>query len=112
MAGLIGEAMSRDVQRNQKRVMATQAASLPDAIEQVASQMQSSPGDDRPTPEPARKHGTRQVCRAATAVAGELPGGCRPAKAATILRQRVKRVPLRKLRWNVSVAGMVTTLVI
>jgi GAF domain-containing protein len=112
MAGLVGEAMSRDAQLDQKKALATQAANLPHAIEQVASQMQRSRGDDKSTPWPARKHGIRQVCGAATAVAGELPGVCQPAKAATIIMQRVKRVPLHKLRWNVAVTGVVTALVI
>ena len=114
MAGLVGEAMSRDAQLDQKKALATQAATLPHAIEQIASQMQRSPGDDKSIPGPARKLGIRQVWGAATAVAGELPGVCHPAKAATIIRitQRVKRVPLHKLRWNVAVTGGVTALVI
>jgi hypothetical protein len=112
MAGLVGEAMSRYAQLDQKKVLAAQAATLPHAIEQIASQMQRSPGDDKSTPEPARKHGIRQVCGAATAVAGESLGVCQPAKAATMITQRVKRVPLHKLRWNVAVTGVVTALVI
>ena len=74
--------------------------------------MQRSSGDDKSTPEPAPKHGIREVCGAATAVVGELPPVCQPAKAATIIAQRVKRVPLHKLRWNVAVTGVVTALVI
>jgi hypothetical protein len=112
MAGLVGEAVSRAAQIDQKRALATQAATLPHAIEQIASQMQRSTGDDKSMPEPARKHGIRQVCGAATAVAGELLGVCQPAKAATIIMQRVKRVPLHRLRWNVAVIGVVTALVI
>jgi len=112
MAGLVGEAMSRDAHLDQKKALATQAATLPHAIEQIASQMQRSPGDDKSRPEPARKHGSRQVCGAATAVAGELPGVCQPAKASTKIKQRVKRVPLHQLRWNVAVTGVVTALVI
>jgi hypothetical protein len=112
MTGLVREAMSRDAQLDQKRALATKAATLPHAIEQSASQMQRSPGDDKSTPDPARKHGIRQVYGAATAVAVELPGVCQPAEATTIITQRVKRVPLHKLRWNVAVTGVVTALVI
>ena len=112
MAGLVRETMSRDAQLCQKKALATQAATLPHAIEQIASQMQRLPGDDKSMPEPARKHGIRQVCAAATAVAGELPGVYQPAKAATVITKRVKRVPLHKLRWNVAVTGLVTALVI
>jgi putative methionine-R-sulfoxide reductase with GAF domain len=112
MAGLVGEAVSRAAQIDQKRALATQAATLPHAIEQIASQMQRSTGDGKSMPEPARKHGIRQVCGAATAVAGEWLGVCQPAKAATIIMQRVKRVPLHRLRWNVAVTGVVTALVI
>jgi len=112
MAGLVGEAVSRDGQLEQEKALATKAATLPHAIEQIASQMQRLPGDDKSMPEPVRKHGIRQVCAAATAVAGELPGVCQPAKAATVITKRVKRVPLHKLRWNVAVTGLVTALVI
>jgi hypothetical protein len=112
MAGLVGETMSRDAQLDQKKALATQAATLPHAIEQSASQMQRLPGDDKSITEPARKHWIRQVCGAATAVAGKLPGVCQPAKAATMIRQQVKRVPLHKLRWNMAVTGFVTALVI
>jgi hypothetical protein len=112
MAGLVGEAVSRAAQIDQKRALATQAATLPHAIEQIASQMQRSTGDDKSMPEPARKHGIRQVCGAATAVAGEWLGVCQPAKAATIIMQRVKRVPEHRLRWNVAVTGVVAALVI
>jgi GAF domain len=112
MAGLVGEAVSRDGQLDQKKALATKAATLPHAIEQIASQMQRLPGDDKSMPEPVRKHGIPQVCAAATAVAGELPGVYQPAKAATVITKRVKRVPLHKLRWNVAVTGLVTALVI
>jgi hypothetical protein len=112
MAGLVGEAVSRAAQIDQKRALATQAATLPHTIEQTASQMQRSTGDDKSMLEPARKHGIRQVCGAATAVAGELLGVCQPGKATTIIMQRVKRVPLPRLRWNVAVTGVVTALVI
>ena len=112
MAGLVEEAMSRDAQLDKKRAMETQAATLPPANEQIASQILRSSRDDKSTPEPARRHGIGQVWGAARAVAGELPGVCLPAKAATIITQRVKRVPLHKLRWNVAVTGVVTALVI
>jgi hypothetical protein len=112
MAGLVGEAMSRDAQLDQRKALATQAATLPPAIEQIASQIPRSPRDDKSTPEPARRHGIRRVWGAAPAVGGELPGVCLPAKAATIITQRVKRVPLHKLRRNVAVTGVVTALVI
>jgi hypothetical protein len=112
MAGLVGEAMSRDAELDQKKALATQAATLPLASEQIASQMQRLPGDDKSMPEPAPKHGIRQVSGADTVVAGELPDICQPAKAATIITHRVMRVLLRKLRWNVAVTGVVTALVI
>jgi hypothetical protein len=112
MAGLVGEAMSRDAQLDQKKALPTKAATVPHAIEQIASQMQRSRGDDKSTPEPARKHRIRQVCGVAAAVAGELPDICQPAEAAAIITQRVKRVRLPKLWWNVAVTGVVTALVI
>jgi hypothetical protein len=112
MAGLAGEAMSRDAQLDQETTLATKATTLPHAVEEIASQMQRLPGDDKFTGQPAPKHGVRQVWGAATAVAGELPGVCQPAKAATIFKQLVKRVPLPKLRWNVAVTGVVTALTI
>ena len=109
MAGLVGEAMSHDAQLGQRKTLATQAATVPHAIEQITSQMQRLPGDDKSVPEPTRKHGIQKVCGAATAAAGELPGVCQPAKAAIIVTQRV---PLHKLRWNVAATGVVTALVI
>ena len=112
MTGLVGEAMSRYAPRDQKGALSTQAATLPHAIEQIASQMHTSPGDDKSTAEPARKHGIRQASGPATAVAGELPGVCQSAKAAIIITERVKRVPLHKLRWNVAATGVVPALVI
>jgi hypothetical protein len=112
MAGLVGEAMSRHAQLHQKKALPTKAATVPHAIEQIASQMRRSPGEHKSTPEPARKRGIRQVCGAATAVAGELPDICQPAAAAAIITQRVKRFPLPKLRWNVAVTGVVAALVI
>ena len=112
MAGLVEEAMYRDAQLDQKKALPTKAATVPPAIEQIASQMQRSRGDDKSKPEPAHKHGIRQACEAATAVAGGLPDICQPAKAAAIITQRVKRVPLPQLRWNVAVTGVVTALVI
>jgi hypothetical protein len=74
--------------------------------------MQSFPPDDKSAPEPARKYEIGKVWRAATLVARELLGVRRPAKAATIVTQRVKPVTLHKLWWNVAVTGMVTALVI
>jgi hypothetical protein len=112
MAGLVGETMSGDAQLDQKKALATQAATLPHAIEQIASQIQRLPGDDKSITEPARKHWIRPVCGAATAAAGESPGVCQPAKAATVIRQQVKRVPLHKLRWNVALTALVAALVI
>jgi hypothetical protein len=112
MAGLVGETVSRHAQLDQKKALATQAATLPHAIEQSASQMQRLLGDDKSITEPARKHWIRQVCGAATAVAGKLRGVCQPAKAATVITQQVKRVPLHRLRWNVAVTGVVAALVI
>jgi len=111
MAGLVGETMSRASQLDQKKTLATQAATLPLAIE-IASQTQRLPGDDKSITEPTRRHGIRQVCGVAAAVAGELPGVCQPAKVATIIRLQVKRVPLRKLRWNEAVTGVVAALVL
>ncbi len=77
MAGLVGEAMSRDPQLGQRKAMATQAATLPHAIEQIASQMQRLPGDDKSMPEPTRKHGIqtglRSSHRSSRGVAGRLP---------------------------------------
>ena len=97
MAGLVGEAMSRDAQIDQEKALATQAATRPLVIE-IASQMQRLPGDDKSITEPARKHWIRQVCGAAAAVAGELPG--------------VKRLSLHDFGWNVAVTGVVAALVI
>jgi hypothetical protein len=97
MAGLVGEAMSRDAQLDQKKALATRAATLPRAIAQIASQKRL-PGDDKSALEPTHEHGIRQVCGAAASVAGELPGA--------------KRLSLHELRWNVIVRGMVTALVI
>jgi hypothetical protein len=111
MAGLLGEAMSRDAELDQKKALATRAATLPHAIAQIASQ-ERLPGDDKSMLETTHVHGIRQVCGAAAAVVGELPGVCLPAKVAAVIRQRVRRVPLRKLRWNVAVTGVVAALVI
>jgi hypothetical protein len=97
MAGLVGEAMSRDAQLDRKKALATRAATLPHAIAQIASQKRL-PGDDKSMLEPTHEDGIRQVCGAAAAVAGELPG--------------VKRLSLHELRWNVTVTGVVTALVI
>ena len=97
MAGLVGEAMSRDAQLDQKKALATRAATLPHAFE-IASQTQRLPGDDKSITEPTRTHGLRQVCGTAAAVAGELPG--------------VKRLSLHELGWNVTVTGVVAALVI
>ena len=97
MAGLVGEAMSRDAQLGQKKALATRAATLPHAIAQIASQKRL-PSDDKSMLETTHEHGIRQVCGAAAAVAGELPG--------------VKRLSLHELGWNVTVTGVVTALVI
>jgi hypothetical protein len=97
MAGLVGEAMSGDAQLDQKKALATRAATPPHAFAQIASQKRL-PGDDKSTLEPTHEHWIRRVCGAAAAVAGELPG--------------VKRLSLHELRWNVIVTGVVTALVI
>ena len=93
MAGLIGEAMSRDAQLDQKGALATKAATAPLAIEQIASQTPAS--DDKSMSSPAPKHGIQQVF-----------------DATTIITQRAKRVLAPRLWWNVAVTGVATGLVI
>jgi hypothetical protein len=96
MAGLVGEAMSRDAQLEQKKALAIRSATVPHAIRQIKSQIQSFPGDDKSVSAPARRDGVTAVAR----------------KAASTTRQRLKRVPLHKLRWNEAVTAVATALVI
>lgn len=112
MAGLAGEAMSRDAQLEQKKALAIKSATVPHAIQQITSQMKSFPGDDNSASGPARRDGIAELFGAAAAVAGELAGPGQPAKAASTTRHRLKRGPLHKLRWNVAVTAVVTALVI
>jgi hypothetical protein len=112
MAGVIGEAMSNTAQLEQKKALAIQSATVPHAIQQIASQMQSFPGDDNSASGPAHRDGIAELFGAAAAVAGELAGPGQPAKAALTTRHRLRRAPLHKLRWNVAVTAVVTALVI
>lgn len=83
---------------------------MPDPIEQITSQMRKLPSDD--VPGTANKHAIYQVCRGAMAVARELPALGQRVWAATMIKQRVKSVPLHVRRWNVAVAAVATALVI
>ncbi len=112
MAGLAGEAMSRDAQLEQKKALPIKSATVPHALQQITSQMKSFPGDDDSASEPAQKVGIAELFGAAAAVAGELAGPGEPAKAASTARDRLKRGTLQKLRWNVAVTAVVTALVI
>jgi len=111
MAGLVGEAMSRDAQLDQKEALATQPVTVPHAIGHITSQMQSFSGDDKSALRPARRYGIGQVCGAARAVAQELLGLCQPAKGVTTITQRA-RCPLHKLRWSVAATAVVAALAI
>jgi len=50
------QSMSRDAEVDQKKAQATQPVTTPPAVEQIATQMQKSPGDNSP-PGPAGNHG-------------------------------------------------------
>jgi GAF domain len=95
MAGLLGEAISRDAQVDQRRDRVTKDATPPRTIEHIASGTQRSAVDDKSTPEPARNHEIRQVCG-----------------AGTIITERVKRVLFYRLVWNLAVTAVIAGLVI
>src|SRR6476660_6985799 len=82
MAGLVGEAVSRVAQLEQKKTLAT-PASVPHAIRQITPQMQGFSGNDKFASGPARKHGIAEPLRATAAVAGNLAGPRQLAKAAS-----------------------------
>jgi hypothetical protein len=112
MAGLVGEAMSRYAQLQQKKASVTQSTTVRHAIRQITSQMQSFPGDDKSSSEPAGRDGVAESFGATAAVAGALAGPSQPAKAASTTRVRLKRVSLHKLRWNSALTAVATALVI
>jgi hypothetical protein len=111
MAGLVGEAISRDAQLDQKEALATQPVTVPHAIGHITSQMQRFSGDDKSALRPARRYGIGQVWRAAGAVAEELLGLCQPAKGVTTITQRAS-CPLHKFRWCVAATAVVAALAI
>jgi hypothetical protein len=111
MAGLVAETISRADEQARTKAMAAEILTVPPAIEHIAFQMKKVPSDGRSIPEPPNKHATYQACGAGIAVAGELLPG-QPAGAATMITQRVKRVPLLNRRWNLAVAAVVAVFVI
>ena len=112
MARLVEDAMSRVTELAQKKAQAAQPVTVPHAIEQITSQMQSSPTTTNLRRSPQHKHEIGPLRGAATAAAGELLDLGQPAEGARTITQLVRRIPLHKLRWSVAVPAVVTALVI
>ena len=112
MAGLIGEAMSRDAQLEQKRNLTAELPTIPRAIEQITPERERLPNHGGSMPGPANKHPIYQPCWAPVAGVGELPVLRRPAVLATVIMQRAKGFTWHKRRWSVALAAVATVLVL
>ena len=121
MAGLLGEALQRAAQAEEKRVPALELEIMRPAIEQSASQMQELPVQELPAdqgfvPEAENRHAIYQICQAALAVAGRLPAFWRLPGVGTMIQQRVGRLPLNISQLNIpqlsAVAAAVVAIVI
>ena len=100
MARVVGEAMSHAGQLEQKKALAAELSTMPQAIPQITPQMRKFLNGSG---SPANKHAIFQACGAVRAS---------PAGAATMITHRAKPVPLHKRLWKVAGAAVVTVLVI
>jgi hypothetical protein len=111
MAELIGEAMSHAAQLKQGEKLTAEPPTIPRAIEHITPQREKLPNDGACMPDPANKRAIYQPRWPAVAGRGELPVLRQPAVLATMI-QRAKRVPWHKVRWNVTLAAVVTVFAI
>jgi GAF domain len=110
IAGLVGKVVSHAAEREQRKASAAELSTVPDPLEQITSQMRKLRDDD--VPGTANNNAIYQACRGAVAVARELPALGQRVWAATMIKERVKSVPLHVRRWNVAAAAVATALVI
>jgi GAF domain len=111
MAELIGEAMSHAAQLEQGKKLTTEPKAIPRAIEHSTHPPEKLPNDGARMPDPANKRGIYQPRWTSVDGRGELPVLRQPALLATLI-QRAKRVPWRKVQWNVALAAVVTVFAI
>ena len=111
MAGLVEAAMAGGAAPDRKKALAAQAAKLPHGLEEIATQTPQLLGEVKPTPWQERKYGMGQLWRAIKAAARDLPDLWQPAEARTEITLRVRRTSLRRLRWSLPLAVVVTGLV-
>jgi len=112
MAGVIGEAMSHAAQLEQRKNLTVEVPTTPHATEQIIPQSEESLNEGGSVPVPANKRAIYQRCKAAMAVARELPLLRRPALLAAMILQRAQNVTLRKRQWNVALAAVAIMLVL
>jgi hypothetical protein len=103
MAGLVEDAMLRDIQLSQKIAPATQSPTVPHSVEHTASQTQQFCGNDTPAWKPSIAH----VSGTAAQVRGKVPVLCPPAKVATAATQPLRRAFLDDLQLKAAVASVV-----
>jgi GAF domain-containing protein len=103
MAGLVGEAMSRATQLEQKKALAAKPSTMRQGIEQITPQIQTF-NEGGSVLGAANNRAIRQASGASIAGVGELPALREPAGAATMITQRAKCVPLYRRRWKTAVA--------
>ena len=112
MAGLVEEAMSSCAGPDRKQITVAQAASVPRAVEEIATQTPEFRSDEKSVPWQDRKYGIGQLWRAIKAAARDLPDLWQPANGTKEIEARVRRASQRRLRWSVPLAAIAAGLVI
>lgn len=111
MAGLVGEAMSRDAKREEEASTAA-VSTVPLATEQTTAPLQEFAADDNYVADPENEPATYQLYEAASALAGKLPAFWRLPGAARMIRQRVQRLPLHTPQWSAAIAAVVVIMIV
>jgi hypothetical protein len=111
MAELIGEAISRTAQIEEKKSRTTELPTIPRAIAQILRQAENLPNEGGPMPDPTDEDSIYQPCRAAVAGVGKQSVLRQSAVLATVI-QRAKRVPWHKRRGNVALAAVASVLLL
>ena len=100
MAGVVGEAIAHAVLLEQKKVLAPEPSTRPQAIQQITPQMQRFLKDSG---SPANKYAICPTCGAPMVKAENLPSRrASLAGAATMITYRAKRVPSHIRLWKVA----------
>jgi hypothetical protein len=110
MAGLIGEAMSRAAQLEEKKDLTAEVPTTPHAIEQTQRGSFSTTVDLCRAQQTSRR--STGIAEPPMAVARELPMSRHPASLATMIMQRAKAVTLHNRRWNVALAAVAAVLML